>query len=148
MNDGSGRYYLRTHGDGPRNGTASLSRVISTQRIACRMASRKPRVQLRHEVSGRDRRFLTASITDAGDLLIEGQDLGPSTSFVSSDGEYEWWRTIKAEHLPALLQLLDAPPGSDVLQVLASHWTGPASHELEKRIRDSGIPSELSTWSG
>jgi hypothetical protein len=112
------------------------------------MASQKRRVPLRHERNGRDRRFLDASITEAGDLLIEGQDLGPSTSVVSSDGEYEWRRTIKAEHLPALLELLDAPPGADVLQVLASHWRGAASYELEKRIRESDIPSELSTWSG
>jgi hypothetical protein len=111
------------------------------------MESGKRNVQLRHEVNGRDSRFLSASITEAGDLVIAGQDLGPSTSIVSSDGEYEWWRTIKAEHFPALLQLLNAPPGSDVLQVLASHWTGPASHELERCIRESDIPSEVSAWS-
>ncbi len=33
---------------------------------------------------------LTASLNGAGDLVLEGQDLGPSTSVVSPDGEYEW----------------------------------------------------------
>jgi hypothetical protein len=112
------------------------------------MTSRKHVVELRDEVDRRDSRFLSASITDTGDLLIAGQDLGPSTWPVSSDGEYEWRRTIKAENFPALLELLEAPPDADMLQVLASHWTGPASYELEERIRDSGIPSQVSTWSG
>lgn len=106
------------------------------------------KVQLRNEVHGNDRRYLDASITENGNLLIEGQDLGPSTSPVSSDGEYEWRHTISAEHLPALLQLLDSPRDAEVLDVLANHWTGTASYELETRIRESNIPSDVSSWSG
>jgi len=33
---------------------------------------------------------LTASLNGAGDLVLKGQDLGPSTPVVSPHGEYEW----------------------------------------------------------
>jgi hypothetical protein len=131
-----------------RPGNEIATALVSNQTGGCRMTSCKHVVELRNEVDGRDRRFLGASITESGDLLIEGQDLGPSTWPVSGDGEYEWWRTIKAEHFANLLRLLDAPADASLLQVLATHWTGAASYELEKRIREGGIPSELSTWSG
>lgn len=95
-----------------------------------------------------DSRSLTARRTDEGDLLLEGQDLGPSTGAVSSDGEYEWTRRIRAQSIPKMLDVLDAAPDADILQVLREHWTGEESYELERRIRESDIPSDLSTWSG
>jgi hypothetical protein len=57
-------------------------------------------VLLRAEQDGRNQRFLRASLNAEGALVIEGQDLGPKTALVSSDGEYEWSRTILREHIP------------------------------------------------
>ena len=105
-------------------------------------------VTLRAEHDGPDSRYLTASLDAHGALVIEGQDLGPGTSIVSSDGEYEWSRTILPEHIPKLLVVLNAPADANILAVLKKHWTGDKSYELEGRIRDSDIPSKLSTWSG
>ena len=105
------------------------------------------KVQLREDHDGNDHRYLSASVDDQGNLVIEGQDLGPATAIISSDGEYEWRRTIAAKDVPRLLQLLDAAPGADVLQILAAHWTGVNSYELEKRIRHGDLPSSVSTWS-
>jgi len=105
------------------------------------------KVTLRDEVDRGERRYLGAHVDETGSLVIDGQDLGPSTAPVSSDGEYEWWVAISAQHIPQLLALLDAPPASDILKVLAENWTGTRSHELERRIRESGIPHQFSSYS-
>jgi hypothetical protein len=100
-------------------------------------------VQLREEHKGKDDRYLSASLDDEGNLVIEGQDLGPGTAVVSSDGEYEWTRVIRAKDIPQLLRLLDAPIDADVL---AESWRA-NSYELERRIRHGKLPSSLSVWS-
>lgn len=105
-------------------------------------------VSLRAEHDGQDHRYLSATLNTEGALVIEGQDLGPKTASVSSDGEYEWSCTILREHIPKLLILLDEPADADILSTLERHWTGPKSYELESRIRDSDIPSALWIWSG
>jgi hypothetical protein len=48
---------------------------------------------------------------------------------VSSDGEYEYFKTIAAVDLGA-------------------KWTGAASYDLEERIRRSHLRVILSTWAG
>ena len=106
------------------------------------------RIELRREINGADQRFLDASLNWSGDLIIEGHDLGPSTTPVSSDGEYEWIRTIRAGDIPALMSLLGASPDADVLDVLRDQWSGTASYELERLIRHGNVPSELSVWTG
>jgi hypothetical protein len=97
---------------------------------------------------GADHRYLSASLEPDGALVIEGQDFGSKTASVSSDGEYEWTRTILREHIPQLLALLDAPTDANILDVLEQHWTGRASDELERRIRESDVPSKMWTWGG
>jgi hypothetical protein len=72
-------------------------------------------------------------------LLVEGQDLGPATSPVSGDGEYEFVYEVAADKVPALLQALGAERDADVLDELAARWTGAASHELERILRDSKL---------
>ena len=67
---------------------------------------------------------------------------------VSSDGEYEWEQVVPAAHLPTLRSLLDVPTGADILDELAARWTGAASYDLERRIRDSDIPVRLWTYGG
>ncbi|MEP7216070.1 MAG: hypothetical protein ABI782_07430 [Anaerolineaceae bacterium] len=98
-------------------------------------------VTLRDEQQGHDRRALWAHVDDAGAHHIDGQDLGPGTASVSSDGEYEWFRTFSAAHLPQVIELLDGRPGEDPLDV-PERWIG-RSYELERRLRESTRPSEL-----
>jgi hypothetical protein len=93
-------------------------------------------------------RYLGAFVDETGALRINGQDLGPGTEMVSSDGEYEWFETIAAGDVPLVVALLDGEPGTDVLDLLEQHWTGAQSYELERRLRESGIPRNISTWSG
>jgi hypothetical protein len=106
------------------------------------------RVVLRAEHAGADSRFLEAYVDADGALHIDGQDLGPGTRPVSSDGEYEWFATIAAEDVPRLEVLLGAAADEDVLDVLARSYTGRASYELERLLRESDIPVRRSVWSG
>jgi hypothetical protein len=105
-------------------------------------------VTLRTECIGPDWRNLEAYLDEAGNLHIDGQDLGPATAPVSGDGEYEWFQIISVTELPRLLELIDVAPGQDVLNLLERKWTGPNSHELEKRLRESDIPIVCHVWSG
>ncbi|MEX0666658.1 MAG: hypothetical protein WD598_18055 [Acidimicrobiia bacterium] len=106
------------------------------------------KVQLRSERSERDTRNLWAYCDAEGNLHIDGQDLGPATAMVSSDGEYEWFHTIAAEHVPRVLALLGGEPGSNILELLKERFCGENSYELERRLRESDIPMDLHTWSG
>ena len=88
------------------------------------MIPTKRRVVLRDEHDGADHRHLEACPRSGGALVIEGQDPGPGTAPVSRDGEYEWTRTIRPEHLP----MVPGGPGrvgcADVVEVLAARFTG------------------------
>ena len=106
-----------------------------------------PKVSLRAERNGADQRYLDAWLDTAGNLHLDGQDLGPGTAAVSGDGEYEWFRKIPASEVPRLIALLGGEPGDGILDLLEAHYTGRGSYELERVIRDSDIRSELSVWS-
>jgi hypothetical protein len=97
---------------------------------------------LRDERNGLDRRLLWAFLDADGSLHVDGQDLGPGTRSVSDDGEYEWFSTVRAPHVPHLVQLLGGDAGIDVLVLLEERFTGKGSYDLERVLRESGIPVE------
>jgi hypothetical protein len=105
-------------------------------------------VQLRAERHGADARYLTAWIDDGGNLHIDGHDLGPGTARVSDDGEHEWSRTIDAQHLPRLAELLGVDRDEDLLDELERGWSGRRSYDLEALLRAHAdeIPSDLHVW--
>ena len=105
------------------------------------------KVVLREERSGPDGRYLWAYFGPDGALHIDGQDLGPATAPVSADGEYEWFETIRPEHLPRLVELLGGEAGTDLLDLLAERYTGAGAAELERILRESEIPVELFVYS-
>ena len=80
--------------------------------------------------------FLNASLRQDGSLKISGQDLGPT---IGIDGEYEYWYTIKAENVPALVAALGGTPGQDILDFLVQRWSGEAAYRLGPAIRNSGV---------
>lgn len=102
-------------------------------------------VTLRQERYGQESRHLWAYVDGSGDLHIDGQDLGPSTAPVSDDGEYEWFQTIAAADIPAVVALLGGAPGDDVLEVL-EQYSGARSYELERRLRESSIRISRSVY--
>jgi hypothetical protein len=105
--------------------------------------SKGRQVQLRNEQDGPNSRFLWAYLDDQGNLHIDGQDLGPKTGPVSDDGEYEWFKTIRAEDVPKVVTLLGGSTGDDVLDLMEGRYTGEASGDLEKRLRESDIKTEF-----
>jgi hypothetical protein len=106
------------------------------------------KVTLRSERRGENSFSLRAYVDPEGNLHMDGQDLGPVTASVSSDGEYEYFKTIAASDVPQFLSLLGAPADADVLDVLESNWSGEASWELERLLRESGIPVDVFTYGG
>ena len=127
-------------GDGPpAQGPAERREVGST---------RERVVTLRDERQGEDTRHLWAYVDGEGRLHVDGHDLGPATAPVSSDGEYEYFKTVAAADVPHVVALLGGEPGDDVLDLLERDWTDQRSYELEARLRDSAIPVALRTWSG
>ena len=105
-------------------------------------------VTLRDEIDGPDRRHLSAHVDQEGNLHIDGQDLGPKTAIVSSDGEYEWFETIKKTDLPRLIGLLGGEANADILDVLEENWTGQRAADLEALLRESDIEVERFVWGG
>ena len=116
-----------------------------SQRAGAAM-SKGRKVQLRRERDGADSRYLWAYLDDEGNLHIDGQDLGPGTAPVSADGEYEWFKTIRAEEVPKVVTLLGGHAGEDVLDLLEACYTGRGSYELEKRLRESDIKVKFHSY--
>ena len=78
-------------------------------------------VILRAEIVGSDQRHLWAQIDSNGDLVIAGQDLGPSVEQFFGEREYEWAHTIKKQHIPQFLELFNQDPEADVMSVLQGY---------------------------
>jgi hypothetical protein len=103
------------------------------------------RVTLRHQTFGADRRVLWAVLTAAGDLRIEGQDLGPGVEEIFGEGktEYEWDVVVRAADVPRAVVALGGSPGDDVLAVLSQRYSGFEASEIEPRLKASGVPIEF-----
>ncbi|WP_142392578.1 hypothetical protein [Mycobacterium sp. 3519A] len=89
---------------------------------------------------------LDATLGDDGSLHINGQDFGPVTRMISSDGEYEYFYTIAAANVPALVAALGGEPGTDVIDMLAQRYSGDASYQLEREIRSSGVDYRFTNY--
>jgi hypothetical protein len=105
-------------------------------------------IRLRAERDGRGRRNLSAYLDAEGNLHIDGQDIGPQTALVSADGEYEWFETVQATHVPQLVELLGGEAGDDVLDLLERRYRDAGSYELERLLRDGDIPVERFVYGG
>lgn len=92
-------------------------------------------------------RHLGACLEPGGDLLMEGQDLGDGVEahFGAGCREYEWCWTVRAADLPALLDALEQPPGTDPLVALAGRFSGERAAGLKAFLEQHEIPHE--TWS-
>jgi hypothetical protein len=82
-----------------------------------------------------------------GPLRIRGQDLGPVTKNISPDGEYEWFDTIAAQDVPAMVVALGGQPGTDVIDLLEQRWSGDAAYNLDAAIRSSGVKYSFASYS-
>jgi hypothetical protein len=101
----------------------------------------KRTVVLLEEDDGLDHPSLWAYVEKNGDLVIDGQDLGPSIERASGRGkrEHEWKRMVSVEEIPRLLELLGAKAGSDVLDALKVWLSTREPKQLEALIEEQGF---------
>ena len=78
-----------------------------------------------------------AEITDEGDLLLSGQDLGAAPQEAFGDSDYEYWLKIKAPFKDHLLLAL--------METLYSGNTSVVS-ELKDYLYSKGIPCEFDSY--
>lgn len=104
-------------------------------------------VVLRDERRRGEVRHLEAYVDAAGALHVDGHDIGGDAGVISGDAEYEWWQKVAAKDVPRLLDLLKPEPGEGILDVLRRAYAGDGAAELERVLRESGIPVELRSWS-
>jgi hypothetical protein len=87
------------------------------------------------------------ALTDSGDLVWSGQDLGPDVVTLQPAAmEYEWCLTVRAAYVPGLLAGLGGVPGDDVVALVAARFT--TDLELELFAAALGIPTEFDSWIG
>src|SRR5215207_7862885 len=88
-------------------------------------------------------RLLEASLTNAGDVLIEGWDFGDGVERALGVREYEWAWTIPAASVPALLRALAVT--DNVLAALEMRFSGDNAALLDSFLAAHGIPTQR--WS-
>ena len=114
-----------------------------------RAERREPTIVLRDEKRPDGSHLgLWAYLDEAGQLHIDGQDLGPVTRSVSTDGEYAYFKILTPKDIPRFLKLLGGTPEDDILDLLKGKWTGEKSYELEDIMRECDIPIVLAVYSG
>ena len=99
-----------------------------------------PTITLVNRRVGADWQNLWAYVDGAGNLHVEGQDFGPTTALVSDDGEYEFFYTVLAADVPALMRELGADRTDDVLDVLETSYAGDRARDLERVLRSGAVP--------
>lgn len=100
-------------------------------------------VVLRDIREPRDTRYLTATVTDKGDVVFEGQDLGDGVERVFGVREYEWIWTVRVSDVPKLTAALGGP--ADVLLALEAQFSGDNAAGLKSFLDAHEVPHE--TWS-
>jgi hypothetical protein len=76
---------------------------------------------------------LTAIVKDTGDLVLEGYDIGPTVEKCKGDIDYEYWRTVKAEHVPLVL-----------LHLIKDRFKDES--EFRAWLEEKGIPSSFTSY--
>ena len=99
-------------------------------------------VVLRHTSDAGGSRHLKASIKPNGDLVIQGQDLGPAVEEFFGVMEYEWAWTVAAEDCEKLRAALET---TDLLTALAEQFSGENAADLQNFLESNDIPYE--PWS-
>ena len=90
-------------------------------------------------------RFVTVELNGAGDLVWSGHDLGPGVGVLMPGArEYEFWRTVRAAHVPALAVALGGEAGDDPSTLIAARFASDV--DLQAFATEHGIPTEFGSW--
>ena len=64
----------------------------------------------------------------------------------STAGDYEWSTSLAAEDVPRAVEVLGGDPGTNIIDLLAEHWTGDKATTIEARLENAGITLKRSFW--
>lgn len=103
------------------------------------------KVVLRDERLERDSRYLELRLEANGDVVLDGQDLGPAVEDFWGGSEYEWTITVKAPNVPILRAALGVGSDADILTEAKRRFEGAASRGFEDLLKTREIPVER--WS-
>ncbi len=98
---------------------------------------------LRDENGPGGNRYLSAYINGGGDLIFEGRDLGKGVDDIFGYAEYEWYQTIRKEHLEKLCQALGNT--TELLAMIKQKFHGEGSSQISSFLQEHDIPVEF--WS-
>jgi hypothetical protein len=90
------------------------------------------------QIEGATSIYIDAEITDEGDLLFSGQDIGQVPSEMFGDSDYEYWLTIKAVNKDKVLLALIEKLYSGNSRLIS---------ELMDYLKSKGIPYEFHSYS-
>ena len=91
------------------------------------------------------RRSVDVTMNAEGDLVWSGHDLGPGVGALRAGAtEYEFWRYVRARHLPALRAALGGPQNGDLTRLVRERFRSDV--ELDAFAKAHDIPTEFSSW--
>ena len=92
-------------------------------------------------------RHVTAKLSQDGNLVISGQDIGPSVERIFGSDEYEYSHTIPAAYIAAFFDLLGARQVTDILGAVDNFGRGRYSEIVEALEKAKEVmPIEFWSW--
>jgi hypothetical protein len=77
--------------------------------------------------------ILEAYITEEGNLVLEGYDIGDFVEKYWGDSDYEYWLTVKSENVPAVL-----------LWLIKERFK--TDSDFRDWLKEKEIPSQFDSW--
>jgi hypothetical protein len=91
-------------------------------------------------------RHVTAKLNEDGNLVISGQDIGPSVERIFGSDEYEYAHTIPAAHIAAFFELLGARQVTDILGAI-DHFGRGRYLEIVDALEEAKKTMPIGFWS-
>ena len=91
-------------------------------------------------------RHVTAKLTEEGNLVVSGQDIGPSVERIFGSDEYEYAHTIPADHIATFFELLGASQVTDILGAI-DHFGGRRYSEISDALEVAKAIMPIGFWS-
>ncbi len=91
-------------------------------------------------------RHVTAKLTEEGNLVVSGQDIGPSVERIFGSAEYEYSHTIPAPLIAAFFELLGAREVTDILGAI-DHFGRGRFPEIAAALEEAKKTMPIQFWS-
>jgi len=91
-------------------------------------------------------RHVIAKLTDDGNLVISGQDIGPSVERIFGSDEYEYAHIVPTAHIAAFFELLGARQVTDILGAI-DHFGRGRYQEIVDALEKAKEIMPIGFWS-